>query len=211
MTGSFGYGQMGLADGNDPFNALAFIIRAALAELSIAKIVRVEAVHAGATDLDAPTVDVLPLVSQVDGNGNAVEHGTVHGVQVLRLQAGAWAIIADPVVGDVGFIVCADRDSSSAAASPGEQVTPGSGRMWDLADAVYVGAMLNAAPDQYIQLNPDGSLKIADGFGNVLETSATGFAVTTAPGGDFTVNGISVTLHVHPVTTAPGTTGPPVP
>lgn len=211
MNASIGWSQMGLADANDTYNALRFIIQAALAELAIAKLVRVEAVHAGAGDLDPPTVDVLPLVSQVDGNGNQVKHGVIHGVQCLRLQGGAGAIIADPMAGDVGLIVCADRDSSSAIASPGDQVTPGSARMYDFADAIYVGAMLNAAPTSYIRLKADGSLKMADAFGNVLETSAAGFVVTTAPGGDFTVNGISVRLHVHPVTTAPGTTEPPVP
>lgn len=207
---TFGYAQSDPFDRNSGTNVLAFAIRQMLAQISTMKLVRIEAVHAGAGGA-AGTVDVLPLVNQVDGMGNAIEHGTVYGIPWFRLQGGTGAVVCDPVVGDIGFVVCADRDISAVKAAR-ERGNPGSFRTFDIADGVYVGGILNEAPDTRVEFKADGGLKVVDAHGNVLETTASGFAVTTAPGGSFTVNGISVTTHVHSgVTTGAGTSGPPVP
>jgi hypothetical protein len=147
-------------------------------------------VHPGAGSPPAVgTVDVLPLVNQLDGNGNPVPHGKVFRLPYMRMQSGAWAVICDPSVGDIGIVVCSDRDISTVKSnSDGQQANPGSYRQFDLADGVYLGGILNALPSATMWLRSDGGLKIVDGFGNVLETSASGFALTPA-GGIMTVNG----------------------
>jgi hypothetical protein len=211
VSDAFGYGQVGPDDGASDLNAIARVVKQIIARMDIMKLVKVVAVHPGTGSPASPaTVDVLPLVSQIDGNGYAVAHGTIFGLQCWRFQFGPWAIIADPAVGDVGYVICADRDSSTVAKNLGQSVTPGSRRRYNVADGVYVGGCLNAVPAATIWLKSDGTLAFADKPGNVLQTSATGIAVTTAAGGDFTVNGISATMHTHAVTAAPGETGPPV-
>jgi hypothetical protein len=65
------------------------------------------------------------------------------------------AIVIDPVVGDVGTVVFAHNDISAVktnkAASP-----PGSKRRFDWADAIYMGAVLNPEPEQYVRLSGGG-------------------------------------------------------
>lgn len=224
MTGSFGYGQMTPWDTASDFNVTAFIIRQMMAKMVTTKLVRVQAVNSNGEVAAAPTVDVLPLVNQVDGNNNATPHGTVHGLPVFRLQGGPCAFILDPQVGDVGYVVAADRDISNAKANPGKQVTPGSFRKFDLADGIYVGGVLNAAPTCYVLFKADGHFKIVDVSGNVLETSASGFAITgnLAVTGNITATGevvrnqgapsqVSLGTHLHTSGGAGSPTSAPTP
>lgn len=218
MAENFGYGQMTPTDATSEYNVMAFIIRQRMAQLETTKLVKVVAIHGGGASAAPPTVDVLPLVSQLDGFNNAVKHGTVYGLPVLRLQAGAAAIVLDPKVGDVGFVVVADRDISNAKADPGQQVNPGSNRKFDLADGIYVGGILNGAPTTYVEFKEDGHLKIVVPNGNVLETSASGFAIT----GSLTVTGditsgfgtpaaVRLRTHVHTSAVPGSPTSPPTP
>ena len=244
----FGYGQLFPEDVSDEANVLHFVVRSILAQMSTAKIVQVQAVHPGSgTPPLAGTVDVQPMISMVDGEGNVTQHGIVYGIPYLRLQAGPWAIIADPAVNDVGLMVCADRDISYVKAAfanaqpPSQPVSPGSFRMFDFADGIYIGGLFGAAPTAYFQLKNDGTLNITDAKGNVVQTSSSGFAltgnlkvtgtleVTQAITGDSTIQGTTVTgttqvvagsggsavhltTHTHTgVQTGAGTSGPPTP
>jgi len=186
---------------------MVFLWQQLAAQMETMRPAQVKAVTGGGPTNPAGTVNVQPLVSQIDGNGNPTPHGIVNGIPWFRLQGGNGAFICDPQVGDIGYVVVANRDMSLVVKNK-KLSNPGSFRRFDLADGVYVGGILNAAPTSYICLNSDGSISIVDGFGNKIISSVTGFAVTTS--GDFTVNGISVTLHTHAVSTAPGETGPPV-
>ncbi|WP_246216996.1 oxidoreductase [Paraburkholderia panacisoli] len=96
-----------------------------------------------------------PLVNQLDGYGNATPHGPIYNVPYFRLQGGANAIIIDPQVGDIGFAGFADRDISSVKANKG-QANPGSKRQFSMADAVYMGGILNGTPSQYIAFSASG-------------------------------------------------------
>ncbi len=205
----FGYGQGTPDDSSLDENVMDFMIRQRIEQMNIMKLVKVMAVHPGTgSPPSIGTVDVLLLVNQIDGAGFATQQGTVNGISYWRFQFGPWAIVADPAIGDYGYVICADRDSSNVVKNPG-QANPASMRRYDIADGIYVGGLINAVPAATIWLKTDGTCAFADKPGNVLQSSASGIAVTTAPGGDFTVNGISVTKHVHAVTTAPGTTGLP--
>jgi hypothetical protein len=179
---NFGYGQQTPWDSTDEFNVIAFIIRQMMARLDSMKLVRVEAVSGGGAAAGPPTVDVLPLVSEIDGFGNAIPHGVVHGLPTFRLQGGICAIVLDPAAGDVGWVVAADRDISNAKANPGQQVTPGSYRKFDIADGVYAGALFGAAPTCYVQLKGDGTIHVQDAAGNSVATGPLGLTLSDANG-----------------------------
>lgn len=210
------FGQQGTFDDSSEYNARDFHIRQRIGEVRTAIPVKIIAVHGGGVGA-APTVDVQPLVNQIDGQGNQTPHGIIYGLPCTRNQGGGNAIINDPLVGDVGHIVVSDRDTSSLRSNEGEQSNPGSFRTYDLADGVYHGAMLNPAnPDQYVQFTETG-MKLADKNGNIIEMKAGSIAIT----GNLTVTGSitagfgsgdAVTLqgHTHP-TTPPGPEAPPNP
>lgn len=207
-TASFGYGQQDPNDSASDFNLITFIVRQMMAQLDTMKLVQVKAVHGGGGAIAAAgTVDVLLLVNQLDGNGNATQQGTVYGLPWYRLQGGKNAVICDPLVGDIGFVVCADRDISAVKNSKA-QANPGSLRKFDIADGIYVGGILNAVPDQYlafadgkitladkngnsILLNSSG-ITLTDKSGNTFVMSSSGTALTPASGQPFTVNGNTV-------------------
>lgn len=223
------YGQNSVEDGATELGMIMAIARRMIERLDVCKLVKVAAVNAGSGSPPAAgTVDVQPLVNQVDGNFTGVNHGIVHGLQYFRLQAGPWAIIAEPVVGDIGFIVVPDRDSSLVTGS-GAMVNPGSRRRYNIADGVYVGGILNAVPAATIWLKSDGTWVLTDKPGNVLKGDSNGVTITPQ-GNGLTVNGpitstgkitgtdfsdgsvTSYKTHTHSgVTTGAGTSGPPTP
>lgn len=210
----YGYGQLQPSDYTNEQNLFLFLARQLINRLEIMKLVKVAAVHPGAGSPPAlGTVDVIPLVNQIDYNGYPIKHGTVSGLQYWRFQFGPWAIVADPAVGDIGYVICADRDSSLVLKSPGTQANPGSRRKYSISDGIYVGGIANAVPTSWFWLKGDGTLQFQDAKGNMLQTSSAGFVWTTAAGGDFTVNGVSALNHVHsvgvPSTPFTGNTGKP--
>jgi hypothetical protein len=183
---AYGYADPGAFD--TELNAISFIVTRMMAKMDTMKPVKVKTVHGGGVAA-AGTVDVIPLVSQVDGNGYGTPHGIVYGIPWSRVQGGKAAIICDPVAGDIGYVIAADRDTSVVRAT-GAAGLPGSGRTFDISDGIYAGACFNqAAPTTYIQFKADGGLKFVDGFGNVIETSSTGIAITPGSGLPVTVTG----------------------
>lgn len=155
MTDPEYVGQQGLNDGTSRFNAITFLIEQALGRIATATLVQVKSVTNDGGVSPVGFVDVQPLVNQLDGNNNAVPHGVVFNLPYFRLQGGANAVIIDPVVGDKGIAVFADRDISSVKANK-VQSNPGSLRCFDMADGLYLGGFLNGIPTQYVQFNSDG-------------------------------------------------------
>lgn len=207
-------GFAGLHDVNSEWNRLQFAIRSVMNQMATTTLVQVKAVTATASGF---TVDVQPMVAQVDGAGNAVPHGIIHALPVWRVQGGVSAVIVAPAVGDIGLAVFASTDISGVKRS-GAPTTPGSARRFDWADGIYLGGVLNAAPTQFVRMDDAG----------VTITSAAGLPVTiNAPGGAFvngdlavsgsitsgpgsTFDGIGFDDHKHTgVTTGGGTSGGP--
>lgn len=187
------------SDSSTPFNATAFLVRAMMSKMATATVVRVVSVTNAGGVSPVGFVDILPLVNQVDGSGAAVPHGVIHGCPYSRLQGGANAVILDPQIDDIGVVVFASRDISSVIATKA-QSTPGSKRMFDWADAIYIGGILNGVPTQFVEFNATGitiksptlvkidapDVQIAC---TTLEISATSSVTVTTP--SFTVNGQS--------------------
>ncbi len=148
-------GQQKPSDSFGDFNNISFLVRQAIGKLQTATLVKVVAcTNAGALS-PVGFVDVVPMVSQLDGVGNPTEHTTIFNVPYFRLQGGANAIIMDPEVGDIGIACFASRDISKikSTKAPGN---PGSYRQFSFSDALYIGGMLNAVPTQYVQFSSEG-------------------------------------------------------
>ncbi|HEX2753713.1 MAG TPA: Gp138 family membrane-puncturing spike protein [Alphaproteobacteria bacterium] len=197
------FGQQGLASDTSESNALHFAIQQALGDVRTNVPVKIIAVHGGGVGAP-PTVDVQPLINQIDGLGNKTDHGIIYGIPSARSQGGGNAIINDPKVGDIGMMHVSDRDMSSLKGNKGAQSNPGSFRSHDLADGVYHGPILNPAnPDQYVQFTDTG-LKVVTKGGCTFEMVGTIMTVT----GDLHVTGqiiagfgggdsVNVQTHVH--------------
>lgn len=163
-------------------------------------------------------VDVLPLVNQLTGDNVAQPHGEVKQLCYFRAQGGANAIINDPQAGDIGVAVFADRDISTVKATS-QQSNPGSARRFDMADGIFFGVCLGAAPSQYITFTANG-ITIADKNGNVIAMTSSGIAITSAKltnTGDIVAGqggSDQVSLQNHltsEVQSGSGQSGPPVP
>jgi Phage protein Gp138 N-terminal domain len=189
------FGQLTVPATADNFNARRFQIQQLLAETRTGIPVKVTAVHGGGVGAP-PTVDVQPLINQLDSQGNMTPHGPIFGLPVCRVQGGNVAVIIDPVVGDVGWAVAADRDISALKNNAGVQSNPASFRRHNLSDLVYQAAFLNPAiPSQYIEATPGGGWKFLDSLGNSIVTSAAGITFTDVSGNSITLSssGISFT------------------
>lgn len=215
-------GQEGLNSSASEFNSIEFQIEQAFGKIATTRLVKVMSVESAGELAPVGFVDVKPMVNLVNGLlGDSMQHGIIYGVPYFRLQGGKNAIIIDPVVGDIGFVVVADRDSSIVKQTK-TFGNPGSDRRFSLSDGLYVGGVLNDTPEQYIQFNSDG-VTIADKNGNKIEMKTGGIFLTCASlvvngniqlsgslqnigGGTYTgtlycadivVNSVSFNNHVH--------------
>ncbi len=137
------------------FNAMSYIIEQMLNGRNHADLVKVVAVRSAGEVAEVGFVDVQILVNQIDGDGKSWPHGIVNNVPYMRLQGGTNAVIIDPQVNDIGMCVFADRDIS-AVKSTRDAANPGSMRRADIADGMYIGGFLNAAPQQYMRFTAAG-------------------------------------------------------
>jgi hypothetical protein len=132
-----------------------FHIKSSQAKMWTSTLVKVVSVTNSGGLSPSGTVDIMPLVNQIDGAGNAQPHGVIHACPYSRMQGGNFAIILDPQVGDIGIAVFASRDISSATANKG-QSNPGSRRQFDPSDGLYVGGCLNGTPTAFVQFQASG-------------------------------------------------------
>jgi hypothetical protein len=139
----------------DQFNAMSFIAKQMLSGAWTITLAQVKSVTNAGEVKDTGTVTLQSLVNQIDGQGNATPHGTISNAIYFRYGGKGGAIICDPVVGDIGIMLSASRDISSVKANKA-QANPGSPRTFDPADPIYLGAVLSAAPTQYILFTSTG-------------------------------------------------------
>lgn len=149
-----------LEDTATDYQALAFFWNAMMSRVRTAHPVEVKAVHGGGLG-PVGTVDVLPLVNQMDGIGQGTPHQTVYGRPYLRWQAGqagtCSAVILDPAVNDRGLLVCCDRDISAVIATL-SQALPGSLRRFNFADGIYLGCCASSVtPTDYVWIKAAGA------------------------------------------------------
>ncbi|MBO1326043.1 baseplate assembly protein [Acetobacter sp. TBRC 12305] len=175
-------------------------IRRVLSMLGTPLPVQVRAVNGGGVAA-VGFVDVQPMVHQQDGAGRPVPHGIIHNVPYIRLQGGSCAIICDPCVGDIGYILISGRDISNVKATRAASA-PGSFRQHDMADAVYLGGLLNAAPTEYIGW-VGGDVHVHTKGRFVIDAAqcqincALNVQGAVSAGGDVKAGSISLESHTH--------------
>lgn len=219
------------ASATTPYAQLVFVFQQLLRGVATATIVKVKACTNEGGIVPSGTVDVVPMVNQVDGLGQPVPHDVIYGLPYTRIQGGKNAVIIDPSVGDLGIAVFASRDISSVKAAKA-QANPGSARVMDYADGMYIGGLLNAAPENYVVMT-DALLKLFHTTKIVLqapnvEIDASSEFKVDSPDSEFTGNmhtpqtltadidvvfgpdETSSVSHEHP-TAAPGPPSPPTP
>ena len=183
------FGQKELATGNSEFNQLEFVVRMLTGKFNIATLAQVVAVNPAPnnTSQAVGTVDVLPLVGQVDGSGAIWPATTIFDLPYFRLQAGTAAILVDPVVGDIGLVVFCDKDISSVKASQGQPAGPASARRFDMADGFYLGGWMSAVvPTNYVQVNAE-QIELSMGGAVAVVLTPDGITLT----GNTTINGVT--------------------
>ena len=214
------FGQMGIFDANTLFHQIQFFIEQKLAEHRTSVPVKILAVHGGGVG-KPPTVDVQVMIKQMDGTGRSSSHSTVYGIPVARNQAGANVVINDPLVGDTGHLVVADRDIQSFKDNDGAESNPGSMRRHDLADGVYHRAVsMPVTPKQFVHFKDGVGIDIFDCNGNKIEMTSAGVKINgtlidlsgAIKGAADIQTGNATTLdtHLHQNAGGAGNSGPPV-
>jgi hypothetical protein len=154
------------------YNQMAFAIQQLISKIQTATLVKIVSCTNDGGLSPVGYVNVIPLVNQLDQNGNPVPHVTIYNVPYLRMQGGANAIILDPQGesapgagdGDIGVAVFASRDISKVKSTQA-QANPGSARQYDFSDGLYLGGMLNGVPSQYISFDPVNGITINSPIG----------------------------------------------
>lgn len=188
-----------LPDGNDEWNRINAAVRSVMNGMATMTLVRVMAVRGRA-------VDIVPIVAQTDGAGNAVAHGTIHNAPVWRYQAGGVAVVVDPVVGDVGLALFAHSDISTAKAT-GKDSPAGSKRRFDWGDAVYLGGLFGEPATSTITLSASGGVVVTSNKSVTVNADVKVVGKLTADSA--TIGGVDFATHVHKgVTTGGGLSGP---
>ncbi|HEY1441399.1 MAG TPA: hypothetical protein VGF65_11285 [Mycobacterium sp.] len=217
-------GQQGYRDDyttNDEHNALEFMIQKYIGKMATNTVVKVVGVTNNGEVSPVGRIDVMPMVHQIDPDGNATPHGTIYSVPYHRHGGGSNGIIMDPKVGDVGILAHASRDITGVLATR-DFAVPQSRRHCDWQDAIYVGQTLNLQPTNYIRFHDGGVDIVSPGTIHIQAptiTIQTGNCTMDASG-NLTVQG-EVTSQVGPVTLGThhhqgvqpgaGQSGPPVP
>lgn len=203
-------GARKLSSSNSPVNAISFLVERMLAgTLNTCTLVRVEEV-----DPDAGLVVVTPLVPQIDGSGNTLEPQAIYDVPYSRVQGGVAALIIDPVPGDIGICLFAQRDITTVKQTKAAG-QPGSLRTFDQADALYVGWVLNQTPTVFLELTQEGQVRLVAPGGYIVDSPTTHFTGAVTADGvmesaiDVKAGGVSLLGHDH-ISAAPGDpTSPP--
>jgi len=165
------------ADFLDNLNALSYIINNIVRKVNTTEIVKVVAVNTANN-----TIDVIPIVKNVNIENKPIEESIIYGIRYFQWQYGTNALISEPVVGDIGFIVICKKDISQA-----ENGIIASYREYCLADGIYIGGIcgMNAIPTQYIKFDANGisitSPTALDITAPVVNVTASTSATITSP------------------------------
>lgn len=207
------FGVQGPQVVDSEFNTIAAVIQYFLTKVNTCTVVRVLSCSNSGGISPVGTVDVQPLVNQMTGDRISVPHGPVYSLPYVRAQGGANAVILDPQPGDIGIVCFAQRDISAVKEAKGV-ANPGSFRMFNWADGIYVGGILNGTPTQYVAFTSGGIQVVSP---TLITLEAPTVAVvgnltvsgTTVGTGEGTFDGVGVATHTHPGLELGGSNSPP--
>ena len=207
---------------SNPLNSMEFFIRSLISQVvSTSLPVVVTAVERKGEEAGAGYVTVKPLLQPRNNSGDGLEVTTIPKLPYFRLQNGKAAIICDPKVGDIGLAVVAKQDISNINGSTTPKV-PATYRKFDPSDSFYIGGFWGKAPEVFIHLEDEGTIKIKAPTKISMEApecevnASTSFTVNSSQinlngpisgggsggadatfTGDVNAKGISLTSHTH--------------
>lgn len=149
------YGTRTSTSGSSKGNEQLFVIEALLSKVRTCYPVKVLAVTNEGGVEPIGYVDLQVLITQLDGDGNAIPHTTIYNVPYSRIQGGKNAVIIDPEVGDIGMAGFSAQDMSGVKVAKGV-APPGSKRRHHFSDAVYLFSIIARAPEQYVRFYNGG-------------------------------------------------------
>lgn len=147
MTSQTYTGFANAEDAADEVDSLRFMMRQMLNSMATATLVKVASVNVA-----AGTVDVQPMVRQIDGAGNAIDHGTIHDMPYFVHRAGTAAVVVKPLPGDIGVAVFCHSDISSVKETS-MPANPSTWRRFDWADGLYIGGFIGETPTTLIEVD----------------------------------------------------------
>lgn len=140
----------------DSLNALLYIINKEVDKVKTMILVRVVGVNTVETAVrKVDTIDVIPVIQEVDANNEAVPLDIIPNIKYIRWQFGNNAIKAVPAIGDIGIMIISKKDASRISINSGIVTTK---REYCLQDGVYIGGLLgfNSEPTQFIDFTENG-------------------------------------------------------
>jgi hypothetical protein len=108
----------------------------------------------------------------------------------MRYHGGICAVKLDPVVGDIGLAVFAQKDCSSVTQGTTEPQKPASFRENTMGNGFYIGGFLNQEPSCYVELKQSGEVVINAPAGLTINNNVT-------VNGDVVASGKSLVNHTH--------------
>lgn len=210
MTVGRSYGFMSLEAQNSNNNALFWFVQRMLRK-SVNTCLPCKVI---ALNISEQTVDVQPMVMQITPDHKPVEHGTIYAIPYGLQRGGSAVLNIPPAVGDIGVVVFASRDVSRVKATK-KQAAPATTRSHSLQDGFYLCTLWSdASAEHTIAVTPEDGISFTSSkvvtvnakskFTEDMEVIGTLTASVDVKAGN-----VSLTDHEHPVTNAPGTTGPP--
>ncbi|AOR76345.1 Gp138 family membrane-puncturing spike protein [Novosphingobium resinovorum] len=188
MTENYtGFG--GIAQTQDDYSVADFIARQIMNGMATSAIVEVKAVHTNGEDV---TVDVQPMVHQIDGAGTGIPHGIIHGLPVFSLRGGPCVIRINPRVGDIGQVKFCSSDISTVKKTKAP-ANPSTRRRFDWSDGIYYGAILpKQAATTIIEVDGDGNVLIISPAVKMAVTDKVDITGIVDASGEYQVGGTKV-------------------
>lgn len=182
------------SDVSSEANSLSFALKQMLNRATFIELVQVVAVG-------DKVCTVKPLIAQQKVDGSKIQTTAVENIPYFQLQMGSSAIIIKPQKGDIGILLCCDKDTSNVLKNKAESLAA-TNFTHSRKNGVYLGGvgLLNNDPNEYIEFTGNG-INIV---GNIKLTGSLNAS------GDVTAQGISLHDHTHKgVQTGTGSTSAP--
>lgn len=167
----------------DNFNSLCFVVNSIINNrIKTAELVRVIANN------EDNTIDVIPIICDVDSNGNPITETPIFGVKFIEWQYGINAIKAKPAIGDIGLLVVCTKDTKNIISG-----MVGDFGSFELESGIYFGGLkgFNLPATQTIEFDENG---ITITTPKTLTINATENVVVNATK-DATINAVNATIN----------------
>ena len=182
-------GFANLRSTQDEYSMMEFIARQVMNGMATSTPAEVKAVHVDGDDI---TVDVKPLVNQIDGAGTGIAHGIIHGLPVHAMRAGPCVIRIAPRVGDIGQVMFCHNDISTVKKTKAV-ANPSSRRRFDWSDGVYYGGILpKTTATTIIEIDADNNVAITAPTMNITVTDKVAVAGPVDSDTEYRINDTKV-------------------